>query len=85
MKSYFLSHTSSLFTPQTAEAGGNILVYSDSLWSDGQDGPADRFFPHLTTFIMPSSSGGHAAADTDASPKCRHTGAGPPNRYKITA
>lgn len=31
-----------------------------------------------------SSSGRPAAVDTDASPKCCHSGAGPPNRYEIT-
>lgn len=49
--SFFLSRISSVFTPQTAEAGGNVLVYPDSLWSDGHDGPANRFFSHLTPSI----------------------------------
>lgn len=38
----------------------------------------------LTLHIHPFLTGRPAAVDPHASPKCCHTGAGPPNRYEIT-
>ena len=92
---WVLSGVSSLFTPQTAGklVESSVVVYTGSLWADWQDRPAHHlsffFFlnAQLCTFVLFFffPSGRHAAAYTDAAPKCCHTGAGPPNRYKITA
>lgn len=71
-----------------------VVIYSSWLSAGRRDSPDDHFimffggwgrvFFSLSFLCFLFSLGIPTAVDTDASPKCCHSGAGPPDRYKIT-
>lgn len=76
-----LSGISFLFTPQTAAGWWKMLLLSFRLAVGRWTGDQRWFF--FNSLHASFCSGRPAAADTDASSKCCHSGARPPNRYKI--